>query len=43
MKKNKKVKKVLVKPIKKSKKLVALYGNEGCNFGNCHCSLNIKC
>ncbi len=40
---NNAIKKVLVKPTKKAKKLVALYGNEGCNFGNCSCTGNIKC
>jgi hypothetical protein len=42
--KNTTVKKVLVKPAKDAKKLVALYGNEGCNAGNCGgCSVNVKC
>lgn len=40
MKVNTTVKKVLVKPTKKTRKLVILYSNEGCNM--CP-SVNIKC
>lgn len=37
------VKRILVKPAKAAKKLVALYANEGCNSGNCSCSANSRC